>query len=91
MFFLCKNTKIERKTELLFTEIGAQGANLIILISKLGNADLTKCGSLSLSRGSCLKNADTTYCGEQHSTRHPLKKYHAEIDFYLMFGINSIG
>ena len=39
-----KNTKIERITELLFTEIEGWSGHLIIPISKIGIADLTQCG-----------------------------------------------
>ena len=49
---------------MLCTEIGGHVTNLMIPISKLHNADLTKCGSLILTRGSYFKNVVTTNCGE---------------------------
>ena len=36
------------------------------------------------SQGLCLQNKNTTNCSKRHSMRHPLKKYLAEVDFYLV-------
>ena len=82
---LYKNTEIGKKIELLFTCIGGESALLTIPISKIAKPDLTKCGSLILSSCICLKNKDTTNCGKQNSTRHPLNQYCAKVEFYLVY------
>ena len=59
---------------MLFTEIGGYGTHFISPISKIGNADLTKCGSLNFSKGSCLENADMTKSDERHLIEIPIQK-----------------